>query len=55
MTASIHGHKTLSNLPEAVRSMEVTVNVYSKELLSDHPNSYHDIRFIHHVHALFKL
>ena len=35
MTASIDGHKTLSNLLVAVRSMGVTVNVYSKELLPE--------------------
>ena len=33
VTESINGHKTLSNLLVAVRSMGVTVNVYSKELL----------------------
>ena len=35
MTASIHGHKTLSNLLVAVRSMGVTVKVYVNEVLPE--------------------
>jgi len=35
VTASIHGHKTLSNLLVAVRSIGVTVNAYLKELLME--------------------